>query len=232
VTSNSGIRLSDAQICASWHANALPWVTAVRTGQLESRVFVTNRVIVDAVLARAPHTVLDVGCGEGWLARELSSHGIRVTGIDVVPALIERAGSAGGGEFHIASYEDLAAGKLSISADVIVCNFSLLGHESVEGVFVAVARMLNRGGAFIVQTVHPEFACGTSPYQDGWREGSWDGFSSDFKDPAPWYFRTLDTWKHLFYSNKLRLVDTQVPLHPNTKQPASVLFIAEAESLG
>ena len=35
--------------------------------------------------------MLDIGCGEGWLARALEAEGIRVTGIDAVPGLIERA---------------------------------------------------------------------------------------------------------------------------------------------
>jgi 2-polyprenyl-3-methyl-5-hydroxy-6-metoxy-1,4-benzoquinol methylase len=35
-----------------------------------------------AVLRDKPASVLDVGCGEGWLARALSAHACRVTGVD------------------------------------------------------------------------------------------------------------------------------------------------------
>lgn len=222
-------RFSDARILESWHRNALPWTAAVRRGQIESRRLVTDRAIVDAVLDRSPHSVLDIGCGEGWLARELSGSGIPVTGIDAVPALIERARDAGGGEFQVVSYDDVATGRFRVSVDVIVCNFSLFGDDSVKAVFGAAPRMLTRGGAFIVQTVHPVAACGNLPYQDGWGEGSWDGFGSDFTDPAPWYFRTLESWISLFHQNGFNRPEIREPLHPVTLKPASVVFIAETE---
>jgi len=75
----------------------------VRGNQIESRALVTNQAIVDAVLSRSPSTVLDIGCGEGWLVRALSSHGIDAVGVDVVPELIEHAKQAGGGTFRVSS---------------------------------------------------------------------------------------------------------------------------------
>src|ERR1700674_1682806 len=68
--------LSDARIVDSWRKNASPWTTAVRENQIASRALVTNKAIIDAVLSRSPRTVLDIGCGEGWLVRSLSEHGI------------------------------------------------------------------------------------------------------------------------------------------------------------
>jgi 2-polyprenyl-3-methyl-5-hydroxy-6-metoxy-1,4-benzoquinol methylase len=218
--------LSDAKIIDSWNKNAAPWTTAVRTGQIESRQLSTNQAIVDAVLARSPRSVLDIGCGEGWLARALEAKGIHVIGVDVVPGLIEQAQRAGTGTFRVVSYEQIAAGKLQISVDVIVCNFALLGRESVEGLFGAISTLLNPGGSFVVQTLHPVAACGDYPYQDGWRDGSWAGFASEFTDPAPWYFRTLGSWVTLFAENRLQLLEMREPLHIKTKQPASVIFIA------
>jgi 2-polyprenyl-3-methyl-5-hydroxy-6-metoxy-1,4-benzoquinol methylase len=218
--------LSDAKIIDSWNKNAAPWTTAVRSGQIESRQLSTNQAIVDAVLARSPRFVLDIGCGEGWLARVLEAKGIHVIGVDVVPGLIEQAQRVGTGTFRVVSYEQIAAGKLQISVDVIVCNFALLGKESVEGLFGAISTLLNPGGFFVVQTLHPVAACGDYPYQDGWRDGSWEGFASEFTDPAPWYFRTLGSWVTLFAENRLRLLEMREPLHIKTKQPASVIFIA------
>jgi len=218
--------LSDEEIIDAWRANALPWTTAVRDGDIESRRLVTDDAIIDAVLSRSPGTVLDIGCGEGWLARALSARDIRVVGIDVVPALIEQAHHAGGGDFRVMSYEAVAAGKLDLTADVVVCNFSLIGKASVDGIMGAASSLLNPGGALIVQTLHPLLACGDAPYADGWRAGSWSGFSSDFGKPAPWYFRTLESWQALFALNGLRLQETREPVHPKTGKPASVLFIA------
>jgi 2-polyprenyl-3-methyl-5-hydroxy-6-metoxy-1,4-benzoquinol methylase len=219
--------LSDAKIVESWGTNADAWTAAVRQRRIESRELVTDRAIIDAVLGRSPHALLDIGCGEGWLGRALAGRGIYVLGIDAVPDLIARANAAGGGEFRVASYQQLAAGVADFTADVAVCNFSLLGRESVDTLFAAIPALLRPRGVFIIQTLHPVVACGELPYQDGWREGSWAGFSDDFTDPAPWYFRTLASWLALFRTHGLRLLELREPIDPRTHKAASVIFIAD-----
>jgi 2-polyprenyl-3-methyl-5-hydroxy-6-metoxy-1,4-benzoquinol methylase len=68
--------LSDEKIIDSWHTNATPWTAAVRDKRIESRKLVTDQAIVDAVLSRRPKSVLDIGCGEGWLSRALAERGV------------------------------------------------------------------------------------------------------------------------------------------------------------
>jgi 2-polyprenyl-3-methyl-5-hydroxy-6-metoxy-1,4-benzoquinol methylase len=218
---------SDAKIVESWGINALPWTAAVREGQIESRKQITDQAIIDAILRRLPRSVLDIGCGEGWLVRELAARNMHVVGTDVVPTLVEAARLDGGGDFRALSYEEIAAGKLKVSVDVVVCNFALLGKESVEGVFRAAPSLLNPHGTFVVQTLHPVMACGDLTYRDGWREGSWAGFSTDFSNPAPWYFRTLESWIKLFVDSGFRLREASEPLHPKTQKPASIIFVGE-----
>ena len=222
--------LSDAKIVESWGKNVSSWTLAVREGQIESRRQITDQAIIDAILSRSPRSVLDIGCGEGWLVRELAARNIDVIGIDVVPEFIEVAQRAGGGDFRVVSYEEIAAGELRVSVDVLVCNFALLGKESVEGIFEAAPSLLNSGGSFLVQTLHPLITCGDLPYRDGWREGSWAGFSPAFTAPVPWYFRTMENWIKLFVDNGFRLREVREPLHPKTHKPASVIFIGEVAS--
>ncbi|HKG91578.1 MAG TPA: class I SAM-dependent methyltransferase [Gemmatimonadaceae bacterium] len=220
--------LSDAKIIDSWRKNAAPWTDAVRESRIESRALVTNQAIIDAVMSRSPRTALDIGCGEGWLVRELAGRGVRATGVDAVPALVEQAARAGGGEFRVASYEAIAAGELHLAVDVAVANFSLIGKDAVDALVRRVPALLSPRGAFIVQTLHPLVASGDQPYRDGWRAGSWAGFGAEFTDPAPWYFRTLESWVALLVSSGLRLVELREPPHPATGKPASVVLVAEA----
>ena len=217
-------RFSDIKIIDSWRKNAPAWTVAVREGRIESRQ-ITDRAIVDAVLSRSPRSVLDIGCGEGWLVRQVAAKNIRVIGVDVVPALIDAAQRAGGGDFRVMSYEGIAAGRLGVSVDVVVCNFSLLGKESVEGVFRAVPSLLNSRGSLIVQTLHPVTACGDLPYRDGWRQGSWVGCGTGFSEPAPWYFRTLERWRTMFAENGILLCEVVEPVPPKTRNPVSVILI-------
>ncbi len=219
--------LCDKQIIESWKKNVAPWVSAIENGEIASRLAITNQAILDAVTSRKPKTVLDIGCGEGWLVRELVNSGIDALGIDVIPEFIQYASEQGGGRFKTLAYENIATDSPGEQFDVVVSNFALLGRESVEHVFKQIPLLLNKGGAFIVQTIHPIAGCGDGIYKDGWREGSWAGFSDGFSDPAPWYFRTLETWKLLFRDNGLTLTNFQEPMNPHTRKAASILFIGE-----
>jgi 2-polyprenyl-3-methyl-5-hydroxy-6-metoxy-1,4-benzoquinol methylase len=218
--------LSDGKIIESWKQNASPWTNAVRAGEIESRRLVTDRAILDAVLACRPRTVIDIGCGEGWLALALQQNGIEVTAIDGVPALALAAKQAGVIDSRVMSYEEIAEGRLKLGADVVVCNFSLLGKESVEGLLRTIPMLLTPDGALIVQTLHPLISCGDLPYVDGWRTGSWAGFGPEFSDAPPWYFRTLGTWLELIGTSGLTLRALQEPIDPRTRRPASVVFRA------
>lgn len=217
---------NDAQVIDSWHTNAAAWTRVVREGRIESRQQVTDAAIVQAVLSRRPRTVLDLGCGEGWLVRALAGHGIAGTGVDAVAALVDQAQQAGGGSFAVASYEAIADGALAVRADVVVANFSLLGDVAVERLLRRVPALVEPGGAFIVQTLHPVAACGNRPYEDGWREGTWAGFGDEFTDPAPWYFRTVGSWVALLARAGMRVAELREPLHPATGAPASIIFVA------
>ena len=216
----------DAEIIRAWNRNASAWTAAVRAGAIESRRLVTDAAILEAVLARSPARALDVGCGEGWLARALSARGVEVVGLDAAPGLIEAACAAGGGDFRVMSYEDI--GRLDLAFDAVVCNFSLIGAGSVEGVIGAAPRLLRPDGSLIVQTLHPRIACGGEPYRDGWRDGSWAGIDGAFADPAPWYFRTIESWMALFAKSGFRATEIREPAHPQTQKPASIIFIARA----
>jgi SAM-dependent methyltransferase len=217
----------DRQILESWHKNAGAWRVAIASEQIASRQLVTNRSIVDAVGSCDARTVIDIGCGEGWLTRELTARGMAVLGVDVVPEFIARSQDRGIGRFAVASYSDIAMGKLGEKFDLAVANFSLFGDRSVTDLLRSFPAILNPQGIFIVQTLHPIVACGDLPYLDGWRASSWAGFSDDFTDPAPWYFRTLATWVELFTTSGFTIVEIREPIHPQTGKPTAVIFIVK-----
>lgn len=219
--------MNDVEIIERWRANSEPWTRAVREGRIGSRLLATDAAVVEGVLARKPATVLDIGCGEGWLARALAVHGIDVLGVDAVADLVEKARRAGGGRFEAISHESLADGVLDERFDVCVCNFSLLGEASVERLLAKMPDLLAAGGALIVQTLHPPTANAAQPYRDGWRKGSWCGIDVEFQAPAPWYFRSIESWVRLFVDSGLRIESLREPLHPGTAAPLSLILVGE-----
>lgn len=222
-------KLSDKMIIECWKENAKPWAGAIQRHEIESRIDVTNQAIVDAVLSNDPRKVLDIGCGEGWLVRKLVENNIDCLGIDAVPELINLA-KAGKGRYSLIPYEELTYSQVGERFDVLVANFSLLGKESVEYIFQQANGLLRKGACFIVQTIHPVASSTDSECVDGWREGSWEGFSSDFSNPAPWYFRTLESWKALFIAAGFEKVEVIEPLNPKYKTVASLILIGEVRS--
>ena len=223
----------EAQIIRSWNINAKPWARAIQTASILSRKLVTDRAIVDAVLSLSPGRVFDLGCGEGWLARVLSASGIEVTGVDAVPELVAEAVHRGGGRYQVADYLAIAERRLECGPfDAAVCNFSLLGKESVNALLSAIPHYIDTAGHLIVQTLHPVAACGEHPYQDGWRAGNWAGFGAEFSDPAPWYFRTLASWVSMLRESGFEILECREPTAPDAIAPASVIFICKTRVSG
>ena len=241
----------EQHIIRSWHTNAGWWSEAIRAGSIVSRKLATDQAIVEAVLQAAPKRVLDAGCGEGWLARKLVEHEIAVVGVDAIAELISRAAQGAvpsnaqlaalsdarkavqrNSEFHVLDYAALADRQLHCEpCDIAVCNFSLLGKDSVESMLSALPWYLRGRRRLIVQTLHPRAACGDAPYEDGWRKGHWRGFGPEFKDPAPWYFRTLESWLRMLGRCGFHLEEMREPAMPGSSTPASVLFICEASEV-
>jgi carbohydrate kinase (thermoresistant glucokinase family) len=216
----------ETSIIRSWQSNAAPWTRAIREERIATRTLVTNRAILDTVLALRARRVLDIGCGEGWLARALGAEGVAVTGIDAVASLIEEARRLGGATFAVCSYADLADGRFEARGfDAAVCNFSLLGGDSVETLCRSLPGYLAPCAHLVIQTLHPVAACGDQPYRDGWRAGSWSGFGPEFSNPAPWYFRTLGSWLALLRRWDYQLIDCIEPTAPEAAAPSSIILV-------
>ncbi len=218
----------DKKIIQSWHKNAAAWISAIQNQAIESRNLATNKAIIDAVMERAPSTVLDVGCGEGWLSRALIDCNVNVVGIDVVPALIEQARKISPGTYYVCSYDEIAESQIRDSKfDAVVCNFSLIGKKDVDCLIGTIPRLLNDKGVLYIQTLHPLTYCEKEYSKDGWREGSWDGFGAEFSDPAPWYYRTKTSWERLLGESGFVNIECSEPRCPGKENPVSMLFICE-----
>lgn len=143
--------LTDAEIISSWEVNAEPWINAIKNEEIESRRLITNQAILNVILNHKPKKVLDIGCGEGWLARILADKGMDVLGMDTIPTLIDYAKKMGKAQFDLCLYENLPKYPFREKFDCIVCNFSLIGKEATEKVVSTSVNLLKNNGRFIIQ---------------------------------------------------------------------------------
>ncbi|OYQ37792.1 hypothetical protein CHU95_00330 [Niveispirillum lacus] len=213
----------------SWYANASNWSKAIADGAIPSRRLVTDQAIISAILEGPATCILDVGCGEGWLARALTAQGRPVVGVDAVPALIDKCRALAGGvdTYHVASYADIIADpdRIGSGFDLIVMNFALM-DEDPRPLLSALRRIAAPGGRMLIQTLHPGSLDG--PYENGWRTETFVGFEGEANwTPMPWYFRTIASWVDAVATD-WHLTALKEPLNPVTRKPASLILMARA----
>jgi 2-polyprenyl-3-methyl-5-hydroxy-6-metoxy-1,4-benzoquinol methylase len=219
------------QLRRSWVANAGSWRDAVRERKIESRRVATDAAVVEVVASFAPGRVIDLGCGEGWLVRELAAKGMEACGTDASAPLIDAARELGGGSFYALSYEQLAAGPLPtpVPFDVAVANFSIL-EEDLGPILGAASRLLAHAGALVIQTVHPAFATGEEAYVPGWRTETFASVDGHWPEPMPWYFRTLGAWVHDLSVYGFTIDAVREPMDAQQFRPLSMIFVCRGRA--
>lgn len=211
-----------------WDAAAGEWSAAVRAGGDPVRQ-VTERAMAGLVRQVPPGPVLDAGCGEGWLSRELAGRGMSVTAIDGAPRMVAMAAEAD----PVADYRWVSFGeaadeprRLGGAFGTVVFNFSLL-DERITPILETAGSVLFPYGRILIQAAHPSDNGGDAgPYGNGWRQMDEAVPGAPLSPVVPWYFRTFTTWVLELRRAGLLLVETYEPIDPATGHPASLILHA------
>ena len=113
---------------------------------------------------RAGEAVLDIGCGNGALARRLASLGARVCAFDFSAEMLRLAKARQETnsptiEYRLIDATDEAA-MLALGFgrfDAITCAMTLMDIPTVDPLFRAAARLLRSDGRLVFATQHPAF---------------------------------------------------------------------------
>jgi ubiquinone/menaquinone biosynthesis C-methylase UbiE len=134
-----------------------------------------HRALIDPVLQRLigdcnGKEILDLGCGNGYLARRFAREGARVTAIDSSLGMIKNAQDHDPNNTLNISYFHSDANQLDVitdaSFDLVFANMSLMDIEDAEGAVREVSRVLRgSGGRFVASISHPCFDNGSN---SGW----------------------------------------------------------------
>ncbi|MHB1137630.1 MAG: class I SAM-dependent methyltransferase [Microthrixaceae bacterium] len=98
--------------------------------------------------------LIDVGCGEGQVARVAAAAGLEVVGIDPAHTQVDVARERGGGPTYLqGSATDLGVEDASFDAAVACLVFEHI--PDVDAALAEVARVLRPGGRFLFLLNHP-----------------------------------------------------------------------------
>ncbi len=124
------------------------------------------------------HEVLDVGTGDGQIARAAATaHGSRVVGIDPTASQIREAAARGGGVAYLrAAADNLPFRTAQFDAALACLVFEHI--ESLDDAIGEVARVLRPGGRFVFMLNHPLLQTPGA----GWIDDQW-------LDPPEQYWR-------------------------------------------
>jgi 2-polyprenyl-3-methyl-5-hydroxy-6-metoxy-1,4-benzoquinol methylase len=105
-------------------------------------------------------TVLDAGCGEGYLSRILARKGAVVTGVDFSASLIEAARTQNLADALPISFDNNSVDNLPYPTntfDLVVCNHLMNDLYDPSEPISEFARVLRNGGRLIILMLHPCF---------------------------------------------------------------------------
>ena len=108
----------------------------------------------DDILPAPGRLTLEVGCGEGRVARDLAAHGHRVVALDASPTLLASAAAADpAGRYLVA---DAAALPFDNGCfDLVVAYNSLMDVDDMPAAVAEAARVLQPGRPLCVSVTHP-----------------------------------------------------------------------------
>jgi SAM-dependent methyltransferase len=169
--------------------------------------------------------VLDVGCGEGQVARRLAALGDEVVGVDPTRAQLAVARERAGGP----RYALAAAGGLpcpSRSFDAVVMCLVIEHVDPIEPCFREVARVLVPGGRFLLLLNHPLLQAPGSGWVDDrileeqyWRVGPYLDDETTLEEirpgvELPFIHRPLSRYVHVMGEVGLLIDDMAEPPPP------------------
>lgn len=136
-----------------WEKEAANWVQWVRTPGHDVYAHYAP-AFFDHIVPETSCFTLEIGCGEGRVARDLAARGHRVTAIDSAPTLIRHAAKADSdSRYALADAESLPFPDGSF--DLVVAYNSLMDVEDMPAAVSEATRVLKPGGHFCVCVLHP-----------------------------------------------------------------------------
>lgn len=145
------------------------WCRIIRDHMDPYRLGLTDHAVLDAIGNPAGLRVLDLGAGEGYLARRLAGMGAHVTGVDVNQEMVAAALEVEDREPLGIDYQAASAYELPFPAasfDLVVTNHLASDLDDLDRAAREIARVLQSNGRWVSLQLHPMY--GVRQDQPGW----------------------------------------------------------------
>lgn len=146
-----------------WDRKAEFWDEKMGEGNVFHRHLVAPAV--ERLLSpRANESILEVGCGNGLVARQLARLGVQVVATDVSQRFLERARQRTSEHADRIEYRQIdATDEAQLLAlgerrfDAAVSTMALMDIPTIQPLLSALSRLLRQGGRFVFAVPHPCF---------------------------------------------------------------------------
>jgi ubiquinone/menaquinone biosynthesis C-methylase UbiE len=247
-------RVETSDVRAAWDRAADAYVAGQESGRDYYRLEFFGPAQVALCGDVTGLRVLDVGCGSGYLARELARRGARVTAVDLSPRMIEHARRLERAEpldieLAVADAETIDGTYGAASFDLVTSCLALQDMAHPDRALRAMHTVLRAGGRAVLSISHP---CTDTPYREWDKDDAgrkralridryfdrdvvtyhWRGWSYDFTTPA--VHATLEEWVAWMFDagftlrafREPRPTDDAVRARPDLEDAARVPYYA------
>ena len=141
---------------------------------------------LDKVCFENPFSFLDVGCGNGWVVRKISTNSNckKAIGIDKSKKMISQAKKIKKNSKELYVHTDIESWKYSGKFDIIFSMESLYYAESIDIAMKKIFQLLKPGG---------QFFCGTDFYTDNKATAKWAKMMN-----MKMHLHSKKQWKRIF----------------------------------
>jgi SAM-dependent methyltransferase len=148
-----------SELRQAWEENAEAWIAWARAPGHDSYWRFHRDLFLELVPPPSGRT-LDVGCGEGRLARDLTALGHDVVAVDSSPTMLAAAREAAPEmDLHLADAAALPFADASFG--LVVAFMSFQDVDDLAGALREASRVLSAGGRLCLAIVHPLSSAGT-----------------------------------------------------------------------
>jgi SAM-dependent methyltransferase len=141
-----------------WESEAGNWAHFAQPGHDWAHELI-NRPALLRLLPPPAGPVLDLGCGEGRLSRDLRARGYAVTGVDAAPTMV-RLAAAHQDRQPVALADAAALPFRDESFDLVVAYMSLHDIDAMPETIGEAARVLRPAGHLVAAIPHPVNSAG------------------------------------------------------------------------